>query len=98
MEMENMRKYSLRPDLRLRRVGSHYMVVDAGGGTANYADVFTLNESAARLWQFLEAGALDAGELSERLAASYGKAPADVAADVDAQLSQWADFGIVVCQ
>lgn len=74
------------------------MVVDAGDGTVKYTDVFTLNESAARMWRILEEGGLGAGELSERLAASYGKKNADVSADVNAQLSQWVEFGIVVCQ
>lgn len=92
-----MKKYSLCPNLQLRRVGKHYMVVAAADGMANYADVFTLNESAARMWQCLEAGSRSADDLSEHLAAAYGKEVSDVAPDVEKQLSEWIEFGLVVC-
>ena len=39
-----------RTDMVLRKVGSKYMMVEAGRDEANGADVYTLNETAACLW------------------------------------------------
>ena len=37
--------------LQLRKIGSQYMIVKVCDGNVNMSDVFTLNETAARLWE-----------------------------------------------
>lgn len=91
-----MEKFSLRPDLQLRCVGKHYMVVDANRKAINFADVFTLNESAVILWRSLEEKPLTKEEMVEILAKTYGKQPSEVATDVGNQISQWMDYGLIV--
>jgi Coenzyme PQQ synthesis protein D (PqqD) len=44
---------------------------------------YGLNATGTYIWCRLADGALDTGELAERLAARYGKRPADIAADID---------------
>ena len=44
----------LQPNLQLRKIGNKYMIVSTASGNVNMTDVFTLNETAARLWQLME--------------------------------------------
>ena len=42
-----------RTNLTLRRMGRRYMMVNAASAAQDTADVYTLNETAARLWERL---------------------------------------------
>ena len=50
--------------LRLRKIGSRYMIVEACNGNVNMTDVFSLNETAARLWQRINEGKFTPEELA----------------------------------
>lgn len=87
--------YAPRPDLLLRKVGRQYMIVETCNGVANMTNVFSLNESAARLWQLMSADSQTAEDLATALSAAYGLTPADVMADVEHQLAEWQAFGLL---
>lgn len=42
-----------KKNLKLRKVGPHYMIVNADGGQVNMTQVFKLNQTAALLWEKL---------------------------------------------
>lgn len=84
-----------RKDLYLRRVGSRYMIVEADEGNVNLTHVFSLNETAAGLWQQLEKGLCTAGQLAGWLAETYGISRETALNDVEKQLEEWTDFGLV---
>ena len=51
--MTRTRLMKLQPNLQLRKIGNKYMIVSTASGNVNMTDVFTLNETAARLWQLM---------------------------------------------
>lgn len=74
------------------------MIVQMLEGTANLTNVFTLNESAARLWQCLSKGSQSAAQLADQLAALYGRDSRTVLPDVEHQLSEWRDYGLITAE
>ena len=44
----------IRKNLVLRHIGKEYMIIDPETGTVDIADVYTLNTTAAWLWEQLE--------------------------------------------
>ena len=83
----------LRQNLRLRKIGSRHMIVDTGDAV-NLTNVFTLNGTAARLWQLAEAHDYTAEELAHMLCQEYDVDMATALADVQRQLDQWKEFGL----
>lgn len=89
------KNYSSRTDLLLRKVGRQYMIVETCDGVTNLTNVFSLNESAAFLWQLMAASDQTAEQLAAGLAAIYQLTMSDVLADVERQLAEWQDFGLL---
>lgn len=81
--------------LRLRRIGSRHLIVRLSGTDADLSEVFTLNATAASLWKMLEAGDATVESLVERLADDYSVDPLAIRDDVQAQLDQWEEFGLI---
>lgn len=84
-----------RQGLQLRKIGKQYMIVDALTDNVNLTNVFSLNEQAALMWQRVNEGMFTACEIAQWLAALYQLSAADVQADVERQLDEWRDFGLV---
>ncbi len=86
----------LKAGLKLRHVGSRAMVVDATD-VVNLTNVYTLNATAALLWQTAEQGPFTAESLAERLCQEYEVDSATALSDVKCQLQEWADYGLIDC-
>lgn len=85
-----------RRELRLRRIGSRYLIADICEGAVNLTDVFTLNASAARLWEHLqETEACTVAEAAAWLASAYGISGEVALRDVSAQVDEWCAYGLV---
>lgn len=84
-----------RQGLQLRKIGKQYMIVDAITDNVNLTNVFSLNEQAALMWQRVNEGCFSACEIAQWLAEQYKLTAADVQADVERQLDEWQDFGLV---
>lgn len=89
------RKITPKPDLQLRKVGRQYMIVEASAGNMNLTNVFSLNETAARLWQKVGEGAFTLDELAAWLGAEYGVSGNAVREDVARQLDEWDAYGLL---
>ncbi|EIY26936.1 PqqD family protein [Phocaeicola dorei] len=81
--------------LRLRKIGSRYMIVEACNGNVNMTDVFSLNETAARLWQRINEGKLTPEELAGWLCDEYDTDRDTALTDVQRQLEEWKAFGLI---
>lgn len=84
-----------RAKLTLRRMGRRYMMVNAASAAQDMADVYTLNETAARLWERLGDDEISLPSLASWLAGEYGIAYDDALADVTTQVQEWREFGLI---
>lgn len=82
-------------NLQLRKIGSKYMIVNAGGKNVNLTEVFTLNDTAAHLWQCMEGKDVSAEELAECLCETYDVEKEQALNDVTKQLAEWKEFGLI---
>lgn len=81
--------------LELRQIGNRYIIVKVCDDLVNMTDVFTLNRTAAKLWQRMGEGSFTAEELAQWLCDAYD-VDSDVAqADINRQLAEWEDYGLL---
>ena len=93
--MDNNKTITPRSGLALHRVGKNYMVVDAGNDNIDLVDVYTLNESAALLWDEASKGGRTIVQLAEALAEEYGISLARAIAAVTRQADEWLEMGMM---
>lgn len=84
----------LKSDLRLRKIGKRYMVVSVDSAV-NLANVYTLNATAARLWQYCEGGECDPESMARFLCDEYEVDMETALHDVEQQLAEWKEFGLI---
>lgn len=84
-----------KPGLQLRRIGQQYMIVEVSAGNANMSNVYSLNRTAARLWELLSAKDSTPAELADELAEFYGIDSDTALRDVERQLKLWREFGLI---
>ena len=61
----------LREDLTLRKVGNEYFIVEPDQGMVDLSKVFTLNETAAFLWNALQGKEFDTQNAADILIEEY---------------------------
>ncbi len=81
--------------LQLRKIGRQYMIVEASAEKANMSYVYSLNHTAAQLWEQLSKGDSTVEELSDWLAGLYGVDSGVARRDVERQLTAWEKFGLI---
>lgn len=86
----------LRSDLRLRKIGSQYMIVEPAGEGNRQAKVFELNETAALIWERIGSEEINAEELAAYLSSEYEIDQVVALRDVRRQLEEWEKFGLTV--
>lgn len=94
-----MKTDSIKPKegLQLRKIGKQYMIVDASGGNVNMCNVYSLNRTAARLWeQMADNGMSTLEELAAYLCANYEIDEPSALRDVERLLAEWRSFGLIV--
>ena len=95
--MAEMNDNIVRPkrNLQLRKIQNQYMIVEASAVNVNMSNVYSLNKTAADLWEMISPGERTVEELIEWLCSNYD-VEADIAkADVERQLAEWRDFGLI---
>ena len=85
----------LKRELKLRKVGSRYMIVDSQCEVADFAAVYTLNEVAAQLWKKAGEGEFTEDLLVDWLCQEYEVDVPQAEKDVQHLLSQWKEYGFV---
>ena len=82
--------------LQLRKIGSQYMIVKADEQNVNMSNVYTLNHTAARLWQQIEQGNATCQTLAHDLCNLYEVDEATALSDVRKQLDEWKAYGLLL--
>ena len=92
-----MKENVIRPKkgLKLRKIGKQYMIVEANAEHINMSDVYSLNQTAALLWERIEAGSYTPDELAAWLCSLYDITSDVILQDVERQLTEWKRFGLI---
>lgn len=86
----------INPEHKLRRLGKHYMIVDACASNTNLTNVYVLNATAAFLWESVGDTEFDAEMLANLLCENYEVEPEQARADVDALLDVWCRYKLIL--
>ncbi len=95
--MAEMKESVVRPkkNLQLRKIQNQYMIVEASAADVNMSNVYSMNKTAADLWEEISSNEHTVEELVEWLCSNYD-VEADVAkGDVERQLAEWREFGLI---
>lgn len=90
-----MNKIEIRKGIQLRKIGNRYMIVDACAGNVNMSKVYSLNQTAAWIWQCVADGCTTLDELTKRLCQKYKVDAEVVRRDLEKQLADWQAFGLI---
>lgn len=85
-----------KKNLYLRKIGRQHIIVDAREGSVNMSDVFSLNETAAALWQKIGEGDYTPEQLADWMCGEYDVERSVALADIEKQLADWQKHGLVV--
>lgn len=86
----------LKNNLKLRKVGDRYMLVDVSEQNVNLTSVYTFNESAAFLWNTASQHGIDPAALAARLCEEYDVAYEIALSDVNHLLLTWKESGLIL--
>ena len=92
-----MESYIIKPQsgLKLRKIGQQYVIVKACEGNVNMSNVYSLNKTAAELWEQLEKGNSTVEGLVEWLCSTYEVEKSTALHDVEKQVTEWQGFGLI---
>ena len=85
----------IKEGLYLRKVGSQYMLVDNSQEEVDFTNVYTMNASAAYLWEKIGEQEFDDDLLVEWLCEKYEVEPEQAKADVVKLTTEWKKLALV---
>lgn len=80
----------------LRKLGRHYMIVDGCTGNAEHTNVYTLNETAAFIWQSVYGIDFDGDTIVRLLCDNYDVDLDTARTDASALLDRWRELGLII--
>lgn len=83
-------------DVKLRKIGSRFMIVADTDEKSQKTHVYELNASAARLWQMMMEKDMSVDELTRNFCEEFDVDEGTARADIERQLDEWAGFGLIV--
>lgn len=86
----------LNPEYRLHKLGRHYMIVDRCEGNTNLANVYSLNETAGKLWTDVIDKDFTAEDLVAILCREYDVDKGRATSDIMTLLRKWTDSGFII--
>lgn len=94
--MANKNRMMPKATLKLRKIGGKYMIVETSDSCVNLTNVYSLNETAAQLWEMLcRREGHTAEELAEELCKTYEVEYERALHDVETQLAEWEKMGLL---
>ena len=98
-EILNMERKTIhiKDGLQLRKIKDQHMIVEACNGNMNMSNVYSLNHTAARLWEQLERDSYTVQELAEWFCNVYDIDFATALNDVKKQLAEWEAYELINC-
>jgi hypothetical protein len=85
----------LREDLVLRHIGADHVIVDPGQEVVDMSKVFTLNDSAAWLWEQLQGRTFSKETMVDLLLSAYEVTAELAAHDADQLISLFERHGLL---
>lgn len=86
----------INPELKLRKLGSHFMIVDTCADNVNLTNVYVLNSTAAWLWEQVAGIDFSAETLITLLCDNYEVEADRAASDVAALLDRWTEYKLLI--
>ena len=86
----------LKENLKLRQVGNRYMIVDAVGQNVNLTNVYTLNATAAWVWELAAQGDFTEESLISALCENFEVSTDLATKDIRALLETWKKYNLLV--
>ena len=86
----------VRNDLKLRKIGNKYVLVEVRDSHASLTDVFALNATAACLWQRMCEGDFTDQELAEWVCERFEVFFVFVFCVINRQLNEWKKYNLLV--
>ncbi len=86
----------IKHHLSLRKVGRNYIIVDTSDKNVEFTDVYTLNGTAAFLWQKIGDKEFTPEMLAKLLCEEYEVDEATALRDVNKLLNKWKVQGLVI--
>lgn len=81
--------------MQLRKIKNQYMIVEASADNVNMSNVYSLNQTAAKLWELIGCGEYTAEEVAKRLSEIYSIGFDTAIHDVQGQLDKWKSYGLI---
>lgn len=82
-------------NLKLRKIGKKYMIVDISSSDVDFTSVYSLNETAAFLWEKIESREFVETELVDLICSNYDVDREKAMTDVRRIISLWKTHGLV---
>lgn len=86
----------LRDDIKLRNIGGEYVIVDPGQHMVDMSKVFTLNETAADIWNEFQGRTFTKEDVVAYLVNTYSIDTENASADTDVLLQMFGEQGLLV--
>lgn len=85
----------LRSDLILRQMGSEYVIVDPSQNVVDMSKVFTLNDSAAFIWNELQGVIFEIEDVANLLVDHYEVAYEEAFQDAEVLMNEFINEGLL---
>ena len=92
--MESVTQYIRNPDLVTRQIAGETLLVPITGELANLADMFSLNDTGAFVWECL-AEPRDVQALSKQMSTTFEVSEPEARSDITELLTTLLDAGLV---
>lgn len=82
-------------NLKLRKIGNQYMIVKVCNEQINMSDVFSMNKTAANIWERIDKGGCTFDELLEFICDTYDVLKDKASYDLKKLLEEWESYGLI---
>lgn len=81
--------------LTLKKVGKNYMLVEVADNEVNMTNVYSMNSTAAWLWEHLDTSEQQVADIADQMCSEYEVDRETVLTDIMTQLQQWKEMGLI---
>ncbi|MDY3141788.1 MAG: PqqD family protein [Parabacteroides sp.] len=81
--------------LTLKKVGKNYMLVEVADNEVNMTNVYSMNSTAAWLWEHLDTSEQQIADIADKMCSEYEVDRETALTDITSQLQQWKEMGLI---
>lgn len=82
-------------NLKLRKIGNQYMIVEVRDELINMSDVYSMNKTAANIWKRIDKGGCTFEQLVEWICDTYDVSKNTAGNDLEKLLEEWESYGLI---